>query len=219
MAKTISHNPVSVGSISKIELDVVQLLLEHGKCSIAELQEYLSVTATAVRQRLKTLMAAGLIDRSKETEGRGRPIHLYWLTDAGRKVTGNHLSDLASALWQEVQQIPDAGIRQNILSGVANRLATDFDDLIDGESTEQRLHSLAHLMGQRNIPVSVESKDGQPMLKILACPFPDLTDNNRDLCEMEQKLISKVIGGTLERCQCAKDGDNCCSYQTKTIAK
>lgn len=207
---------MSLNSVSQNEFDVVQLLLEHGKCSIAQLEDYLSVTATAVRQRLKTLRAAGLIDRSKETEGRGRPIHLYWLTDAGRKVTGNNLSDLASALWQEVQKIPDDGIRQTVLAGVANRLATDFEELIEGESTEQRLHSLANLMGQRDIPVSIESRDGQPMLKILACPFPDLADENRDACEIEQKLISKVIGGALERCQCSKDGDNCCSYQTKT---
>ena len=214
MAKTISHNSVSHISISNIELDVVQLLLEHGKCSVAELEEYLSVTATAVRQRLKTLMAAGLIDRSKETEGRGRPTHRYWLTDAGRKVTGNNLSDLASALWQEVQKIPDEGIRQTVMAGVANRLANDFGEFIEGESAEQRLHSLANLMGQRDIPVSIESRDGQPTLKILACPFPDLADDNRDVCEIEQKLISKVVGGTLERCQCSKDGDNCCSYQT-----
>ena len=127
MAKTMSLN-----SVSQNEFDVVQLLLEHGKCSIAQLEDYLSVTATAVRQRLKTLRAAGLIDRSKETEGRGRPIHLYWLTDAGRKVTGNNLSDLASALWQEVQKIPDDGIRQTVLPCVTNRLATDFDELIEG---------------------------------------------------------------------------------------
>ena len=199
--------------ISQNELDVVQLLLEHGKCSIVQLEEHLQVTATAVRQRLRTLMAAGLVDRVKETEGRGRPNHVYWLTEAGRKVTGNSLAELAGALWQEVQSIPDQGIRDQILAGVANRLATDFDNLIQGETTGERLESLADLMNQREIPATVESKDGQQTLKILSCPFPDLADENRDVCEMEQQLIAKVIGGTLERCQCRKDGDNCCSYQ------
>ena len=212
MTALTSHN-----SITQNEIDVVQLLLEHGSCSIAQLGKHLEVTATAVRQRLKTLMAAGLVDRSKETEGRGRPVHRYWLTDSGRQVLGNGLSDLATALWDEVQKISDRGIRQSVLAGVANRLATDFGELIEGETTEQRLHSLARLFGEREIPVSVENSEGRPTLKILACPFPNLKDDNRDVCEMEQNLISKLIGGSLERCQCSKDGDNCCSYRTTPI--
>ena len=209
MTKTISQN----------ELDVVQLLMKHGKCSIAQLEGYLNVTATAVRQRLKSLMAAGLIDRSKESEGRGRPTHLYWLTASGRKVTGNHLSELASALWQEVQTISDENIRRNVLAGVARRLAADYGNLIDGESSDQRLQSWARLMGERDIPVAIESEDGQATLKILACPFPDLGDDNRDVCTLEQELISEVVGDPLARCQCRRDGDNCCSYQTTPQAR
>lgn len=206
-------------SISQSELDVVQLLMQHDRCSIAQLEGYLNVTATAVRQRLQSLMSAGLIDRSQQKVGRGRPTHWYWLTAAGRKITGNNLSELATALWQEIQTIEDEGIRRQVLAGVANRLASDYDDLIEGNTSEQRLRSLAQLMVDRDIPVAVESGDGQGTLTILACPFPDLAEHSRDVCEMERELISKVIGSTIERCQCRRDGDNCCSYQATAKAK
>ena len=89
--------------ISQNELAVIQLLIQHGSCTISQFEALLGVTATAVRQRLNRLMAAGLVDRQSESEGRGRPIHLYRLTEAGRKKSGNNLSDFAVALWEEIQ--------------------------------------------------------------------------------------------------------------------
>ena len=94
-------------TISQIEMDVIQLLLEQGSCSIAQLERYLNVTATAVRQRLNRLMDNGLVDRESESDGRGRPKFKYCLTALGRQAGGNNLSDFAGALWVEIQKISD----------------------------------------------------------------------------------------------------------------
>lgn len=202
-------------SITQNEQDVIQLLMEFGPCSIAQMEEHLQITATAVRQRLNRLMAAGLIDRQTESEGRGRPSHVYDTTFAGRRATGNNLPDFADALWQEIQSIADEKLRLSIIEGASKRLAAVYSDRIDGHSLEEKLTSVAHLFGERNIPVSVEqNKAGLPVLKMLACPYPDLANDSHELCEMERRLFSEVTGSSFELCQCRQDGDQkCCTFQ------
>lgn len=200
-------------TISPNELNVVQLLIEHNSCSIADLEGYLNVTATAVRQRLNRLLAAGLIDRSIESQERGRPTHRYWLTAAGQKLAGNNLADFAEALWYEIQQIPDKSIRQSIIQGASNRLAANYSNQISGRTREERLNSMATLFRKRDIPVAVAVNNGQPTLTILACPYPDLANDNHEICEMEKQLFSQVVDGSIELCKCQRDGDSCCSFQ------
>ncbi len=208
-----SDNMAMVNSISQNEQDVIQLLLEHGPCSIAQLESHLHVTATAVRQRLTRLMAAGLIDRQSESEGRGRPNHRYEVTDLGRKSTGNNLADFADALWREVQSLEDQDLKRSIIAGASKRLAASYSDRIQGQHLEDKLLSVAELFGERNIPTTVENNNGLPILKVLACPYPDLANDSHDVCEMERQLFSEVTGGALELCQCRQDGDRCCTFK------
>lgn len=204
--------------ISQSELEVIQLLIQHGRCTISQLEGFLGVTATAVRQRLNRLMAADLVDRQSESEGRGRPIHKYRLTDAGRKQSGNNLSEFAVALWEEIQTLSDRTIRQAIIDGAARRLADSYNHQISGESVSDRMASVAKLFAERDIPVEFEeNKDGLPILKILACPYPDLANQNQNVCEMERQVFAEVTGGSLELCQCRHDGDECCSYRAEKV--
>ena len=207
-------------ALSQPDADVVQLLLEHEECSIAELETLLFVTATAVRQRLTRLMAAGLVDRTTESEGRGRPVHRYQLTNSGRKAVGNNLADFAGALWQQIQKIPDDTVRESIIAGAAESLAETYCASIDGQTIEDRIRSVASFFSDREVPVSVEeNNDGLPTLKILACPYPDLANDNHEVCEMERQLFSKVTGGSFELCQCRQDGDQCCKFQASASSK
>ena len=68
--------------------DVLDLLRSIGPMSVADLAEVLEVTPTAVRQRLMRMMAQALIQRDTIRRGRGRPRHLYRLTDEGVRLTG-----------------------------------------------------------------------------------------------------------------------------------
>ena len=60
-------------SIRPIDQAVLNLLRRHGSLTIQDLIEQLSVTATAVRQRLDRLEQLRLIVKEKQGVGRGRP--------------------------------------------------------------------------------------------------------------------------------------------------
>jgi predicted ArsR family transcriptional regulator len=90
--------------------------------------ESLGVTATAVRQRLERVLAAGLIERQKMVSGRGRPSFEYRLTDKGRWCVGADPADLARAMWFEILDLGDDALRGRILSGIARRLGEGLTD-------------------------------------------------------------------------------------------
>src|SRR6187455_753902 len=94
---------------------LLELMRSRGSVSIAEAIEAGGVTATAVRQRLTRLMRDGLVERSTERRGRGRPGHRYSLTEKARRQSGHNYADLSLALWHEIRNLKDAEIRRGLL--------------------------------------------------------------------------------------------------------
>ncbi len=201
--------------LSQSDITLIQLLMRTGPLTISQLVDHLGITATAVRQRLSRLQEAALIDRTHSPDGRGRPSHHYDLTEAGRRTVGDNLADLACALWQEIQQIPDTQIRKSVVDGAIRRMADGYSRRVIGDSVEERLKSAAQIFIERDIPITVEKKDGLPVLRVLQCPYPDLAKDDHRVCEMEKQLFSQVIGGPVDLCQCRHNGDSCCTFQAE----
>jgi predicted ArsR family transcriptional regulator len=188
--------------------------LRRAPMTIHQLEDELGVTANAIRQRLVRLMASGLVSREKSSEGLGRPKHRYLLTDAGHRTAGDNFGDLAKALWQEIQSIDDPKIRQSVMSGAVQRLLDSYETQVSGETVDQRIASVSKFFADRNIPIAVEQSNDLPVIKVLECPYPDLEDADHQFCEIEKRLFAKVIGGPVQLCQCRKDGDGCCTFQS-----
>jgi predicted ArsR family transcriptional regulator len=159
-------------------------------------------------------MALGLVMRSPAIEGRGRPSHLYELTEKGVKAQPNNLGDLAVVLWQEVQRIADDQTRQRIIFGAVQRLAEKYESEVHGSTVEERMKAISQLFAERQIPISFDDNQGSPLLKVAGCPYPTLVQENREICDLEKKLLEKIIGQPVELCECTHDGGSCCSFKT-----
>ena len=206
--------------LSEGDLQLIESL-RLAPMSISELGEALGVSANAVRQRLSRLMAAELISRQTCSEGRGRPHHQYELTDTGRRTAGDNLPDLAKALWREIESIEDPKVRQTLLTGAMRRLLESYESEVVGQTIEDRLVSIQKFFDDRGVPISIErhNDDGQrpgqlPTLRVLECPYPDIDDRDNHFCELEKQLFAKVVGSPVSLCQCRKDGDSCCSFES-----
>jgi DeoR family suf operon transcriptional repressor len=196
------------------DVAILDLLRQREAMSIAELSASLEVTATAVRQRLTRLMSQGFVERTTAPAGRGRPSHAYCLTAAGRRKTGSNFADLAIALWQEVRAIKDAEIRRGLLTRISKRLAQDYAGQIEGSTTRERMQSLAKLFRQREIPFEVTEDTNQlPVLRALACPYPDLAEQDKSICAMERIMFSELLGENVHLEECRLDGATCCTFE------
>lgn len=175
----------------------------------------MQVTATAVRQRLARLMAEGLIERAATKAPRGRPSHRYSLTEKGIRKTGSNFADLAIALWKEVREIKDPAIRTGLVQRLAQTMAKSYGGQIRGETTEERMKEVGRLMGERNIPFAVDRSGPLPVLTALACPYPELAEQDRGICSLEKILFSELLGEKVRLTECRLDGaSTCCRFQT-----
>lgn len=199
------------------DVAILDLLRKTDSLSISDLAAVTEVTATAVRQRLTRLMAQGYIDRETTRAGRGRPSHQYRLTAKGRRKTGSNFADLAIALWQEIRAIEDVEVRRGLLQRLAKRLVDVYADQISGDSIEDKMASVATLFGERKVPFTVTREaDKLPILTALACPYPELAEQDRTICSMEKILFSQLLGEQVSLSQCRLDGETCCTFEVRT---
>jgi len=192
---------------------LIDLMRVSQAMSVLQLAEKTGVTATAVRQRLNRLMGDGLVGRQVVRTGRGRPSHVYSLTDHGLRCAGNNYSDLAAALWKVVRSVEDPSVKRGMLRRIAEVLAGTYADRVKGHSLLERMESLSRLLSERRVPFQAEQGEELPVLFALACPYPDLAREDRGVCAMERMLFSEVLGCGLRLSACRLDGAACCTFE------
>src|SRR5262245_34152855 len=190
-------------------LDVIR---RNGAVTISTLISEMGVTATAVRQRVQRLMSDGLIERHAENIGRGRPNHRYSLTEKGERSAGNNFADMASVLWEEIKAVEDPAIRRGLLKRIADRFVERYRNEVSGETLGERMKALAGLMGERQIPFTVDESKSLPVISALACPYPELARQDRGVCTMEKLMLSEILGENVRLSECRLDGATCCTF-------
>jgi DeoR family transcriptional regulator, suf operon transcriptional repressor len=158
------------------------------------------------------MLAQELIEREPVRAGRGRPRHLYRLTEKGRRLTGSNFTDLALALWREIGLFEDLQSKEDVVGRIAKTLAVEYGPHVQGTNTAERMRSLAQLLAERRVPVSVSETDEGTVMTAHACPYPCLAEQDRSVCTMEQMLFSELLGKTVELIRCRLDGESDCRF-------
>lgn len=193
---------------------IIDYLRGRSAATVSDLVELMGVTATAVRQRLTRLMANGQVMRESEAAGRGRPVHRYSLTPLGVRSAGTNYNQLAQVLWEEIREVRDPEVRRGLLKRISQRLAASYRDQMHGEGVRERMAELAQLMSGNDLPFVLDDSDkALPVLTALACPYPDLAEQDRSICAMEKMLLSDVLGEGVRLSSCRLDGATCCTFE------
>lgn len=185
-----------------------------GGATIQEMCAAFGVTATAVRQRLARLQPLGLVSRETVRAGRGRPHHIYRLTDAGQRELGDNYADLAMILWSQLQTIEEPALRSRLLEGVQQALVHRYGPAVRGGSLDERLQQLRRALAERGFDVEVDSSSGLPILRENNCPYLELASSDPTICELEQAVFRKVLGADVKLAQCCLEGHSCCEFHT-----
>ncbi len=183
--------------------------------TVTSLAEALNVTATAVRQRIDRMLEAGLIERRKVAAGRGRPTFTYALTVQGHRQAGADYAALAEAMWQEILSLPEGRWRRKLLRRIALRLGREYAAQLPADRPlVERFQELSQLMAQRRIPAGVLEHGSLPVLDVHVCPYPDLAsgDQRREMCHLEEEMLSEALGQPVHLSRCRMDGDSCCQF-------
>lgn len=201
-------------AIRPVDQWVLELLRREEALTVSDLVERLEVTPTAVRIRLERLEGIGLVERRKYSHGRGRPVFQYLLSPLGWRQVGVTYTDLAMALWQEMEELPDPAVREQMITRVSQRMGRTYGRMIADGTIAERMKSMASLLSERKIPCDSDSTHALPVLTVLACPFPDLAAiDRRSACDLETKMLSEALGEQVELSCCRLDGHGTCQFR------
>jgi DeoR family transcriptional regulator, suf operon transcriptional repressor len=218
---------------------LLDLLRRRGPLRIEELTVAAKVTATAVRQRLSRLMESGLVERSVCNSHRGRPSHRYGLTTKGERGPGDNFADLAVVLWREIRAIKDPEVRRGLYQRLASGMADQMRAEVVGETPDERMRSVAAVFARRKVSLAVEDSAAHrrteaartggdadaltvtapnrefvplPILTALACPYPELAEEDAGICAVERMMFAELIGTNVRLAECRLSGDHFCRF-------
>ena len=209
-----------------VDRPLLDALRCHDPLGVTDLTELLGITATAVRQRLKRAITAGLVEEVSDPQRparRGRPRLGYRLTATGQQTAGNNFHDLATVLWQEIRGIRAPEVRRGLLGRIGKALAATYSEQVSGSTPLQRIDSVAGLLRDRGVVCSVVEEaaaDGSvlPVLTSHSCPYPDLAEHDRGICAAEQTMLEDLVGESVRLTDCRLDGGDCCRFQVTSGA-
>jgi len=206
---------------------LVELLRTKGQTGVGDLASALRVTSTAVRQRLERLMREGIVTRhvvlNPLAEGaggarrRGRPAHVYSLTDKGVRTGGDNFRDLAVVLWSEIRRVESPEVRRGLLSRVGSAMAGLYDERVTAGPINERLERMVGVFRDRDITCGVEftpQRDGGPLAVLThhVCPYPEIAEQDRGICAAERIMLQDLLGTSVSLTSCRLDGCECCRF-------
>ena len=203
--------------LSKLDMgdrNFLETLRTARKASVQQLCDSLGVTANAVRQRLARLQAAGFIDRQAEAStGRGRPGFIYSVTELGLRQLGDNYSDLATILWKEVQNIPEGEVRTQLFARIRDALASQYGRQVNASAEMVvKMEGLGSELRNHGFRVEIDSAKQLPVIRENNCPYLDIAEHDRGICELEQSVFEQVLGEDVQLTQRCVDGHSCCEF-------
>jgi predicted ArsR family transcriptional regulator len=206
---------------------IVQLLLESGSITAADIGRRLSISAAGVRRHLDALVDSGDAEANPsapwQQAGRGRPAKRFRLTAAGRAKLEHTYDDLASAAMRQLREIGgDEAVRtfarrrvQAILDGV-ERVDSGDDGAVAG-AADQVADALT-----RAGYATTATRVGGPIQGIEICqhhcPVSHVAEGFPELCQAEQQAISEVLGTHVQRLASIVNGDCACTTHVPLTA-
>jgi len=192
---------------------IVEYLQRHSSATIKELEQMLGVTSSAVRQHLNGLQAAGYVARSTVKAGVGRPYHAYSATDNSRKLFDCHCDDLALTMLEEMFEMVGQDNISHLLKRVSGRLANRYAGSVKSPVLLNRVQEMAGVLGRLGVLTDVIAQDSNTiMLKAYNCPYHELAQEHRQICDMDQEMMQQILGHDVALNACIMDGDGGCSF-------
>jgi predicted ArsR family transcriptional regulator len=192
---------------------IIEYMQRNGSATIKDLEQLLGITTTAVRQHLTTLQAEGYIERKAVHTGVGRPHHTYAVTVKAQEIFGCHCDDLALTLLEEVFALEGKEQTARLLNRVSNRLASKYERSVRSNLLVERVGELAGALYQRGVLTDVQTNDDNTFtLHTYNCPYHELAQDHREICEMDEAMLRQVLGSDVNLTNCMMDGHQGCSF-------
>ncbi len=168
-----------------------------GSASIKELEPRMGVTTTAVREQVAHLLHEGFIQATRVRGEVGRPYYVYSLTTKAQELFPKSYATLAHLLLEEtLAMYGREGLRQ-LLNRVSRRISETAGLSTEGAELSQKLLGLVASFGEMGLDVSMHPTadiNDNFVLKAHSCPYFEVAQSHREICDMEEAMLTDLLG-------------------------
>ena len=198
--------------------EVLRLIQRQGSVSIKDLEAAMGVTTTAVREQVERLLREGFLQATRVRGEIGRPYYVYALTAKAQELFPKDYATLAMLLLEETLALHGRDGLKLLLNRVSRRMGEKLaGQTEEGQELAQKLLGLVAALGDAGMEVfmrPIPGEEGNFVLKTHTCPYFEVARNHREICEMEQEMMSDLLGPGVgvKLGGCIIDGQHACEF-------
>jgi predicted ArsR family transcriptional regulator len=194
---------------------VLELLKRNGQLTVAQLHEILDVSRVAVRRHLEALQAEGLVRQTTRALGRGRPAHLYALTEAGHELFPRNYQQLASQLLEAALAELGPATVERLFAHRRRSLAHQYAERTSGRDLAELATELAAIQDENGYMARCEpAGEDRYVVREHNCAISGVARAHPSACNNELALFRQLAGPDVEveRISHIQSGDRDCAY-------
>lgn len=198
---------------------LLELLKKHESLSVGQLAEQLGLHSMSIRQQLIALEKEGYVDYRRVRIPRGRPAHLYRLTEAGEALFPNNYEQFSLALLDGLIRLEGEAKLVEILQAQMEALLEEYREKLKGLPLSKQVGILSNLLNEKGYMVEWDKEGDGFIIREHHCAIGAIADRYPQVCHQELTLMQELFDADVERlCHKAK-GDFHCSYKIGVSSK
>jgi predicted ArsR family transcriptional regulator len=195
---------------------IIYSLKKADGMTVPELSREVGITQVAVRQHLLRLKKKGLVHNTLKRTGKGRPVHVYGLTERAENIFPKAYAKLISDVLRAIEQMGGEDKVESIFRARKDMILKDrIGVLSELSGIRDKVYTMAEMLNQDGYMVELDkmSDTGKGYsLKQYNCPISEISRKYDVACRYELELYRGLLGQGVRRTECISDGNVSCTY-------
>ena len=204
----------AVEEIQPTRKRMLEIMRECQVCTMEQLAAELSLTTVTVRHHLDILAKDGLVEMTevRRRDTPGRPQHTFKLTACAHERFPKNYQGLSLFMLDEITNMLAPADLERLMTGMASRMAVQANMPGSDAQPEQRLNAAVKYLNECGYSAEWARDGDKFLLRTHNCPYHEASKQHSELCSMDLRLVSQLLGAQPERHERMVDGANMCSY-------
>jgi predicted ArsR family transcriptional regulator len=206
-----------MGTPGNSQQAVLNQLLEHksGR-TLDELVASVGLSRTAVNQHLIALERDGYIRKGASRKTRGRPQHVYVLTDEGSNSFPRQYSWFSKLLMQMLRERLGEEEAGRYMYDLGVKMSADLIPRLVGKNRVERIAEIVQIMNETGFVARLASPHGAdklPRVECKNCVYHDLSKDYPEVCRFDVGFLTGLMGAEIEHQECMHRGGSACRFR------
>jgi len=186
---------------------------------VGELAEALPISQMGIRQHLAILESENLVEYFREKQKRGRPLHIYRLTEEANRLFPTTYANFAVGLLHEVAKFNGPDFINKVFKERMKSQLHTYQKQLHGKDLPGRVKELARIRDEEGYMASFGEDEDDYVLIEHNCPIAVIAQEYPHVCEIELRLFRQSLGAKVVREEYLMQGSHRCCYRIAKAKK